>query len=60
MHLCILRLSSVARQAQRLQAKECSFFTYIPGINDWPFKIASEKYVKHFITAWMVLGSSAQ
>lgn len=34
----------LARQAQRLRAKECSSFTYMPGINDWPFKIASEKH----------------
>ena len=33
----------LARQAQRLRAKGCSSFTYMPGINDWPFKIASEK-----------------
>ena len=33
----------LARQAQRLRAKECSSFMYMPGINDWPFKLASEK-----------------
>ena len=32
----------LTRQAQRLRAKECSSFTYMPGINDWPFKLASE------------------
>ena len=34
----------LARQAQRLRAKECSTFTYFPGINNWPFQLASEKY----------------
>ena len=32
----------LTRQAQRLRAKECTSFTYMPGINDWPFKLASE------------------
>ena len=34
----------LARQAQWRRAKECSSFTYMPGINDWQFKIASEKH----------------
>ena len=34
----------LVRQTQRLRAKECSSFTYMPGINDWPFKLASEKF----------------
>ena len=34
----------LARQAQRLRVKEYSSFTYFPGINDWPFQLASEKY----------------
>ena len=34
----------LACQAQRLRAKECFSSTYMPGIIDWPFKIASEKH----------------
>ena len=33
----------MSRQAQRLQAKECSSFTYMPGINDWPFEKTSQQ-----------------
>ena len=31
-------------QTQRLRAKECSSFTYMPGINDWSYKLDSEKF----------------
>ena len=33
----------LVRQTQRLRAKECTSFTYMPGINDWPFKVISVK-----------------
>ena len=33
----------LAHQTQRLRAKECTSFTYMPGINDWPFMLISEK-----------------
>ena len=35
----------LARQTQRLRAKECTSFTYMPGINDWPFMLISEKRI---------------
>ena len=41
----------LARQAQRLRAKECSSFTHMPGINDWQFKMASEEHKPfHYIS----------
>ena len=33
-----------ARQAQRLNAKDCSSFTYMPGLNDWAFDAASKTH----------------
>lgn len=33
----------IARQAQRLRAKECSNSVYILGLNDWEFKLAAER-----------------
>ena len=33
----------LARQAQRLRAKECHPFTYMPGLNDWTFRIAARE-----------------
>jgi len=32
----------IARQAQRLRAKERSNSVYMPGLNDWAFKLAAE------------------
>ena len=32
----------LARQAQRLRAKERHPFTYMPGLNDWAFAVAAE------------------
>jgi len=32
----------LAHQVQRLKAKERSLYTYMPGIYEWPFQIASE------------------
>ena len=34
----------LARQAQRLQAKEHHTFTYVPSLNDWAFQIAARQH----------------
>lgn len=34
----------LARQAQRLRASERTTFAYMPGLNDWAFLAAGNRY----------------
>ena len=33
----------LARQSQKLRAKDCSGHTYLPGLNDWALSVAGQR-----------------